>query len=320
MNNANKNMVGDKPQHFNWRVEGKVAVMSLNRPERKNPITFESYAEMRDTFRQLTYADDIKAVVIASNGGNFCSGGDVHDIIGPLLDKDMKGLLEFTRMTGDLVKAMNSCPQPIIAAVDGVCVGAGAMIALFSDMRIGTPAAKTAFLFTRVGLAGCDMGACAMLPRVIGQGRAAELLYTGRVMSAEEGERVGSSFNEAYRRSAARSRGDQAGAAARRRTDVRPHDDQDHAGAGVVDVAADGDRGRGAGAGDLHADAGLPPGLRGFRRQGQAGVRGRLMAMHCLILRSFPRKRESSSCLSGSPLSRGRAENVACAGVSGHAR
>ena len=191
MNNANRNMAGHKPQHFNWRVEGKVAVMSLNRPERKNPITFESYAEMRDTFRQLTYADDIKAVVIASNGGNFCSGGDVHDIIGPLLDKDMKGLLEFTRMTGDLVKAMNSCPQPIIAAVDGVCVGAGAMIALFSDMRIGTPAAKTAFLFTRVGLAGCDMGACAMLPRVIGQGRAAELLYTGRVMSAEEGERWG---------------------------------------------------------------------------------------------------------------------------------
>jgi len=191
MNNANRNMAGHKPQHFNWRVEGKVAVMSLNRPERKNPITFESYAEMRDTFRQLTYADDIKAMVIASNGGNFCSGGDVHDIIGPLLDKDMKGLLEFTRMTGDLVKAMNSCPQPIIAAVDGVCVGAGAMIALFSDMRIGTPAAKTAFLFTRVGLAGCDMGACAMLPRVIGQGRAAELLYTGRVMSAEEGERWG---------------------------------------------------------------------------------------------------------------------------------
>jgi len=185
------NMGDYKPQHFNWRVDGKVAVLSLKRPDRKNPMTFESYAEMRDAFRALTYADDIKAVVIASNGGNFCSGGDVHDIIGPLLDKDMKGLLEFTRMTGDLVKAMNSCPQPIIAAIDGVCVGAGAMIALFSDMRIGTPAAKTAFLFTRVGLAGCDMGACAMLPRVIGQGRAAELLYTGRVMSADEGERWG---------------------------------------------------------------------------------------------------------------------------------
>ncbi|MFA6266050.1 MAG: enoyl-CoA hydratase family protein [Pseudolabrys sp.] len=184
-------MADHKPRHFNWRVDGKVAIIALNRPDRKNPITFESYAELRDTFRELVYADDIKAVVIGSNGGNFCSGGDVHDIIGPLLDKDMKQLLAFTRMTGDLVKAMNVCPQPIIAAVDGVCVGAGAMIALFSDMRIGTAAAKTAFLFTRVGLAGCDMGACAMLPRVIGQGRAAELLYTGRVMSAEEGERWG---------------------------------------------------------------------------------------------------------------------------------
>jgi enoyl-CoA hydratase/carnithine racemase len=182
---------GFKPEHFNWRVDGKVAVITLARPERKNPMTFESYAELRDTFRALVYADDIKAVVFGSNGGNFCSGGDVHDIIGPLLDKDMKGLLAFTRMTGDLVKAMRACPQPVIAAVDGVCVGAGAMIALFSDMRIGTPQAKTAFLFTRVGLAGCDMGACAMLPRVIGQGRASELLYTGRTMSAEEGERWG---------------------------------------------------------------------------------------------------------------------------------
>jgi enoyl-CoA hydratase/carnithine racemase len=154
-------------------------------------MTFESYAELRDTFRALVYADDIKAVVIGSNGGNFCSGGDVHDIIGPLLDKDMKGLLAFTRMTGDLVKAMRACPQPVIAAVDGVCVGAGAMIALFSDMRIGTPQAKAAFLFTRVGLAGCDMGACAMLPRVIGQGRASELLFTGRTMSADEGDRWG---------------------------------------------------------------------------------------------------------------------------------
>ena len=180
-----------KPAHFNWRVEGSVAIITLSRPERKNPLTFESYAELRDTFRQLSYADDIKAVVIGSSGGNFCSGGDVHEIIGPLLGKDMKGLLAFTRMTGDLMKAMRACPQPIIAAVDGVCVGAGAMIALFSDMRLGTAQAKTAFLFTRVGLAGCDMGACAMLPRVIGQGRAAELLFTGRTMSAEEGERWG---------------------------------------------------------------------------------------------------------------------------------
>jgi enoyl-CoA hydratase/carnithine racemase len=184
-------MKDHKPKHFNWRMEGQVAVIALNRPDRKNPITFDSYAELRDTFRQLVYADDVKAVVFGSNGGNFCSGGDVRDIIGPLLDKDMKGLIEFTRMTGDLVKAMRAAPQPVIAAVDGVCVGAGAMIALFADMRLGTPAAKTAFLFTRVGLAGCDMGACAMLPRVIGQGRAAELLFTGRTMSAEEGERWG---------------------------------------------------------------------------------------------------------------------------------
>jgi enoyl-CoA hydratase/carnithine racemase len=180
-----------KPQHFNWRMDGDVAIVTFNRPDRKNPITFDSYAELRDTFRKLTDAGDVKAVVFGSNAGNFCSGGDVHDIIGPLLERDMKGLLAFTRLTGDLVKAMRACPQPIIAAVDGVCVGAGAMIALFADMRLGTPQAKTAFLFTRVGLAGCDMGACAMLPRVIGQGRAAELLFTGRSMSAEEGERWG---------------------------------------------------------------------------------------------------------------------------------
>jgi enoyl-CoA hydratase/carnithine racemase len=180
-----------KPRHFNWRLDDGVAVISLARPERRNPLTFDSYAELRDTFRALPAAAEVKAVVIASNGGNFCSGGDVHDIIGPLLDKKMTGLLAFTRMTGDLVKAMKAAPQPVIAAVDGVCAGAGAMIALFADMRLGTPAANTAFLFTRVGLAGCDMGACAMLPRVIGQGRAAELLLTGRAMSAEEGERWG---------------------------------------------------------------------------------------------------------------------------------
>jgi enoyl-CoA hydratase/carnithine racemase len=180
------------PQHFDWRMQdGAVAVIKLNRPERKNPITFDSYAELRDTFRKLADADDVKAVVFASNEGNFCSGGDVRDIIGPLVNRDMKGLLAFTRMTGDLVKAMRACPQPVIAAVDGVCVGAGAMIALAADLRFGTLSAKTAFLFTRVGLAGCDMGACAMLPRVIGQGRAAELLFSGRSMSAEEGERWG---------------------------------------------------------------------------------------------------------------------------------
>jgi enoyl-CoA hydratase/carnithine racemase len=185
-------MADFKPEHFNWRMEaGGIAVITLSRPERKNPITFGSYAELRDTFRRLLTASDVKAVVFGSNGGNFCSGGDVRDIIGPLLDRDMKGLLQFTRMTGDLVKAIRGCPQPVIAAVDGFCVGAGAMIALAADLRFGTPAAKAAFLFTRVGLAGCDMGACAMLPRVIGQGRAAELLFTGRTMSADEGERWG---------------------------------------------------------------------------------------------------------------------------------
>jgi enoyl-CoA hydratase/carnithine racemase len=180
-----------QPTHFNLRIDETVAMISLARPDRKNPLTFESYAELRDWFRGLASADAIKAVVVGSNGGNFSSGGDVHDIIGPLLARDMKGLLAFTRMTGDLVKAMRACPQPVVAAVDGVCVGAGAMIALAADLRLATPAAKTAFLFTRVGLAGCDMGACAMLPRVVGQGRAAELLFTGRTMTAEEGERWG---------------------------------------------------------------------------------------------------------------------------------
>ena len=184
-------MTDFRPAHFNWRIDEGVGIISLARPERKNPLTFESYTELRDLFRGLASDDVVKAVVIASNGGNFSSGGDVHDIIGPLLDRDMKGLLAFTRMTGDLVKAMRACPQPIVAAVDGVCAGAGAMIALFADLRIATPAARTAFLFTRVGLAGCDMGACTMLPRVVGQGRAAELLFTGRTMSAEEGERWG---------------------------------------------------------------------------------------------------------------------------------
>lgn len=184
-------MAGLEPQHFLWRMEGSVAVVQLDRPERKNPLTFESYAELRDTFRNLVYARDVDAVVFLPNGGNFSSGGDVHDIIGPLTKMDMKDLLAFTRMTGDLVKAMINCGKPIISAVDGVAVGAGAIITMASDIRLATPDAKTAFLFTRVGLAGCDMGACAMLPRIIGQGRAAELLYTGRSMSAEEGERWG---------------------------------------------------------------------------------------------------------------------------------
>ena len=184
-----------KATHFLWEISGKVAIITLNRPERKNPLTFESYAELRDLFRDLNYANDVKAVVIAGAGGNFCSGGDVHEIIGPLVRMqeadDMAGLLAFTRMTGDLVKAMRHCPQPIVAAVDGICAGAGAIIAMASDMRIGTPRARTAFLFVRVGLAGADMGACAILPRIIGHGRASELLYTGRAMTAEEGEKWG---------------------------------------------------------------------------------------------------------------------------------
>jgi enoyl-CoA hydratase/carnithine racemase len=179
------------PKHFGWSVEGKVAHVTLNRPEKKNPLTFESYAELRDLFRDLVYVDAIKAVVVSGAGGNFCSGGDVHEIIGPLVGMDMPDLLRFTRMTGDLVKAIRACPQTVIAGIDGVCAGAGAAIAMAADLRLGTPAAKVAYLFTRVGLAGCDMGACAILPRIIGQGRAAELLYTGRSMSAEEGERWG---------------------------------------------------------------------------------------------------------------------------------
>jgi enoyl-CoA hydratase/carnithine racemase len=184
-------MAGLKPRHFLWQVDGKIARVQLDRPERKNPLTFDSYAELRDMFRALRDAEDVDAVVFLPNGGNFCSGGDVHEIIGPLVAMEMKELLAFTRMTGDLVKAMLNCGKPILAAVDGVAVGAGAIIVMASDIRIATPEAKTAFLFTRVGLAGCDMGACAILPRIIGQGRTAELLYTGRTMSAAEGERWG---------------------------------------------------------------------------------------------------------------------------------
>lgn len=184
-------LAGYRPGHFGFALEGGVATVTLDRPERKNPLTFDSYAELRDLFRTLAYAADVKAVVLVGAGGNFCSGGDVHEIIGPLTQLDMPGLLAFTRMTGDLVKAMRACPQPVVAAVDGVCAGAGAILALASDLRYATARSRTAFLFTRVGLAGCDMGACALLPRVIGQGRAAELLYTGRALGGEEGERWG---------------------------------------------------------------------------------------------------------------------------------
>jgi enoyl-CoA hydratase/carnithine racemase len=183
------------PHHFLWQVEGKVATITLNRPDRKNPLTLESYGELRDMFRDLVYADTIKSVVLTGAGGNFCSGGDVHEIIGPLVEMQRKGdtagLLAFTRMTGELVKAMRACPQPIIAAIDGVCAGAGAILGMACDLRFGTARSKIAFLFVRVGLAGADMGACNMLPRIIGSGRAAELLYTGRSMDGNEAERWG---------------------------------------------------------------------------------------------------------------------------------
>jgi enoyl-CoA hydratase/carnithine racemase len=186
---------GLRPTSFGLSVEARVATVTLSRPERKNPLTFESYAELRDTFRQLQFAGDVRVVVLTGAEENFCSGGDVHDIIGPLVQWREEGrmdeLLAFTRMTGDLVKAMRHCPQPVVAAIDGVCVGAGAILAMASDLRLGTARSKVAFLFTRVGLSGADMGACALLPRIIGQGRASELLYSGRTMSGEEAERWG---------------------------------------------------------------------------------------------------------------------------------
>ena len=175
-----------KPKHFSWKLENKVATVTLNRPERKNPLTFESYGELRDTFRELQYAKDVSAVVLTGAGGNFSSGGDVREIIGPLLEMKVDEILEFNHMAGDLVKAMRHCPQPIVAAVDGVCAGAGAILAMCSDLRYGTPRAKVGFLFARVGLPGCDMGACNILPRIVGSGRAAELLYRGRMINADE--------------------------------------------------------------------------------------------------------------------------------------
>ena len=184
-----------QPQHFGWSVEGRVATVTINRPERKNPLTFESYRELSETFHQLRHVEEIKAIVLTGAGENFCSGGDVHEIIGPLVRMREEGrmdqLLEFTRLTGELVRTLRHCPQPVVAAVDGICAGAGAILAMASDLRLGTPRSRVAFLFTRVGLSGADMGACAILPRIIGQGRASELLYTGRFMAAEEAERWG---------------------------------------------------------------------------------------------------------------------------------
>jgi len=180
-----------RPEHFLWDFEDGVGVVTLNRPEKKNPLTFESYAELRDFFRALKDQPACKVVIITGAGGNFSSGGDVFEIIGPLTEMAPPELLTFTQMTGDLVKAIRHCPQPIVAAVDGICAGAGAIIAMSADLRLGTHRTKTGFLFVRVGLAGADMGACAILPRIIGQGRASELLYTGRMMTAEEGDRWG---------------------------------------------------------------------------------------------------------------------------------
>ena len=275
-----------QPQHFLWHLDQNVATIRLDRPERKNPLTFESYAELRDTFRAMPYADDVDVVVIASNGGNFCSGGDVHEIIGPLVGMDMKSLLAFTRMTGDLVKAMINCGKPIIAAVDGVCVGAGAIIAMASDLRIATPESSTAFLFTRVGLAGCDMGACAMLPRIIGQGRAAELLYVGRSMSGAEGERWGF-FNSLHAADELDGHAAELAASPRRRADVRPRHHQDAAQPGMEHEPRAGDRGRGPSSGDLHADRRFRTRLPRLRRSRAAGLRGQLTA------RSTPTGKES---------------------------
>jgi len=184
-------LAGYRATHFRWECTDRVARITLARPERKNPLSFESYAELRDLFHQLRFAHDVRSVVLAGDGGNFCSGGDVREIIGPLIGLPAPELLMFTRMTGDLVKAMRHCPQPIVAAIDGVCAGAGAILAMASDLRYGTARSKTAFLFARVGLAGCDMGACAMLPRIVGQGRAAEWLYSGRALGGEEAQRWG---------------------------------------------------------------------------------------------------------------------------------
>ena len=184
-------MINYKAKHFNYKTDNGIAIISIKGAKQKNPLTFDSYAELRDVFREMVYSDDIHAVILGSNEGNFCSGGSVNDIIGPLVKMSMKELLNFTRMTGDVIKAMINCQKPIIASIDGICVGAGAILAMASDIRIASPNAKTAFLFNRVGLAGCDMGACSILPRLIGQGRAAELLYTGRVMTPEEGDKWG---------------------------------------------------------------------------------------------------------------------------------
>ena len=255
------------------RVEGKVATVTLNRPERKNPLTFDSYAELSALFRAAAHEDGVKAFVVSGEGGNFSSGGDVHEIIGPLTKLDTKGLLDFTRMTGELVKAMRAAPQPVIAAIDGVCAGAGAIIAMASDLRLGTARAKIAFLFNRVGLAGCDMGACAILPRIIGQGRASELLFTGRAMSGRRGRALGL-LQPDLRARGVLEEAQGLGEDDRRRAQFRQRDDEAHARHGMGHVDRGGGRGRGGGAGAVHADRGFPPRLSGLRQEGEAGVRG----------------------------------------------
>ena len=258
-----------------------MATVTLDRPERKNPLTFEAYRELADTFDRLRRVEEVRAVVLTGAGGNFCSGGDVHEIIGPLVELRAAGrmdrLLAFTRLTGELVRTMRACPQPIVAAVDGTCVGAGAILAMASDLRLGTARSRVAFLFVKVGLSGADMGACALLPRIVGQGRASELLYTGRFMAGEEAERWGF-YNRLVEPERLLAEAQELAAGARRRADLRPRDDQAELAPGVGDGGGRGDRGGGAGAGDLHADGGLRAGLPGVCGEGEAGVRGGLAA------------------------------------------
>ena len=266
-------MTVQPPRHFRWEIAGKVATITLDRPERKNPLTFDSYAELRDTFRALALDPHIKAVVITGAAGNFCSGGDVFEIIEPLTRMKMPELLAFTRMTGDVVKAMRLCPQPIIAAVEGVCAGAGAILAMAADLRYGTADCRTAFLFSRVGLAGCDMGACAILPRIIGQGRAAELLYSGRSMTGEEGERWGF-FNALHPHGAGSGCRPVDGRATCRRPDLRARHHQDDAAPRVEHGHRERHRSGGSGAGNMHGDRGFSSCLRGLRCQTAAGIQG----------------------------------------------
>ena len=266
---------GYRARHVRFVVDGKVATLTLDRPDKKNPLTFDSYAEIVDLFRAAAKDKQVKAIVVTGAGGNFCSGGDVFEIIEPLTKMGTTELLDFTKMTGDVVKSMRACPQPIISAIDGVCAGAGAIIAMASDLRIGTAAAKVAFLFNRVGLAGCDMGACAILPRIIGQGRASELLFTGRSMSGEEAERWGF-FNRLASLGNGAGRGHEAGPRAGVRPDLRQRHDQAHARHGMGDVHRGGDRGRGGGAGAVHENRGLQSRVPRVCGQAEAGVRGQL--------------------------------------------